>query len=85
MKLPLERESDGDNLYDADGDLIAFVFSGGNAGSILTAVNSHEMLVEALKVMIIGAAAVGVPHKEERKVLQESVDIAQAAIKQVEE
>ena len=50
MKLPLERESDGDNLYDADGDLIAFVFSGGNAGSILTAVNSHEMLVEALKM-----------------------------------
>jgi hypothetical protein len=37
-------------------------------------------LREALECMIAGACAVGVPHEEERKVLQEAVCIARAAL-----
>lgn len=40
----------------------------------------RDELLEALESMIIGACAVGVPHQGERKVLQDAVDHARAAI-----
>jgi len=40
----------------------------------------RDELLEALEIMIIGACAVGVPHQGERKVLQDAVDHARAAI-----
>lgn len=42
-----------------------------------------DKLEKALEITIVGACAVGVPHDGERKVLQEAVDIARAALAEV--
>lgn len=55
-----------------------------NAEFIVKACNNHEKLIEAVKCMLIGAAACAIPHEEERKVLQEAVNFAQKAIKEAQ-
>ena len=40
----------------------------------------NRELREGIECLLIGACAVGVPHPEERKVLQEAVAIARAAL-----
>lgn len=54
---------------------------------LIRALNDYERLHaenrelrEAVECLLIGACAVGVPHPEERKVLQEAVAIARAAL-----
>jgi hypothetical protein len=39
-----------------------------------------RVLRDALECMLVGACAVGVPHKAEKQVLQDAVDIARAAL-----
>jgi len=44
-----------------------------------------RVLREALECLLVGACAVGVPHKAEKQVLQDAVDIARAALAATEE
>lgn len=43
----------------------------------------HRQMYEALQVMMIGAATIGVPHRVEREVFQDCINRASAVMKRV--
>jgi len=51
----------------------------------LEMIAENAKLVEALECMMIGAAAVAVPHPKEREVLQDAYDAANGLLQQLKE